>query len=172
MDREIGMRAEKTAKLVPGDDREARRLQRHHRGGARAAVERYLSEVLARALRAENDVLAFLVAHVELHAAGDDDVQRVGLIAFADDDRIPGKTLDDALGGQLAQLTLAEMRPASRLFTHGGTSLPSCRIQVRRAPDDFIPQGWACHMMMRKQWPAVTRRPRGRHTAKNAPSYP
>src|SRR5262245_42349801 len=46
------------------------------------------------------------------------------------------------------------------------------RMQVRRAPDDFIPRRLACHMMVRKNGLPLRESQRGRHTSKNAPSYP
>src|SRR5258708_35420049 len=66
----------------------AARLESHDRSGTLASVEHELAEVVAYADGAEHHLPAVLLAHERLHASREQDVERVGLVAFADDHRI------------------------------------------------------------------------------------
>jgi hypothetical protein len=82
--------------------------QRHHRRGARTSVEHQLAEIAALAHGAEHHLLAVLVAHVHLDAAGEQDVERVGLVALVDDHSVLGIRTQGAVGRELLQRVLAE----------------------------------------------------------------
>src|SRR5438067_11934519 len=92
---EVGVAAKQIAKLLFWNDREAGRLQRHYRRGARAPVEDHFAEVLPGTLCSKNDFTTLFIADEHFHASRADDVERIGAIAFADDDRILRERFDD-----------------------------------------------------------------------------
>ena len=76
------MAAEEREQILSIEDQQRRSFQRDRARRARAAVEqRQLPELLARAADGEDDLRAGVVLHVQLDAAGADDVQRVARLA-------------------------------------------------------------------------------------------
>jgi len=85
-------------------------LERHDGRRARAAIEHYLAEVFPRTLGAKHDLLASVVAQENLHAAGENNIERVRLVALIDDHGLLGKGLDDPLPRKRTQLCFRERK--------------------------------------------------------------
>ena len=74
--------------LVAPDHHEPCRRQRLHRRGAHRAAEHHLAEELARAHCVELDLVAVLSGGIDAQPAFLDHVQRLGRLAFVNDDRV------------------------------------------------------------------------------------
>jgi hypothetical protein len=86
--RHVEMLGEELLEILLRERDQLARLDRHHRRRARAVVDQaHLAEEFPRAEHREDHFLAFGVAHHHLQAPGDDEVERVGRVAFDDHDR-------------------------------------------------------------------------------------
>jgi hypothetical protein len=123
LQRDFRMAQEKLLEVGAREDRELRRLERHHRGRARLLVEHHLAEILSRALDREDQLLAVLVGEIDLHAAGEDEIERVALVALVDDDRLLRVAARDGAIRQRAQIGLRDLFEegnALEIDRHGG----------------------------------------------------
>src|SRR5262249_4571722 len=82
-------------------------------------VEHQLAEVAALAHGAEDDLLALLVAHEHLYPPGEQDVERVGLVALVDDDRVLGIGARRAVGRERLERILAHRGQWADAHRHG-----------------------------------------------------
>ena len=104
------MGGDELAQVRAAHDRARRRLERHHRGAAHAAVERQLADVFAGAVGGDDDLLAFGVGRVDLDAAAQDDVERVDRSPSLMRTACAGYERNPALARDLAQQRVVERR--------------------------------------------------------------
>src|SRR5882672_490397 len=117
--RERRVAIEQSLDVAARDHEKAARLESHDRSGTLASVENQLAEVVAYADGAEHHLPAVLLAHERLHAPGEQDVEGVGLVAFADDHRILGKRAHGAVRREYAQSALIEIGERTDFLRHG-----------------------------------------------------
>jgi tripartite ATP-independent transporter DctM subunit len=103
LQRHLGMREEESLEIVPRDHRHLGGLHRPHRRRARLVVEHHFADVLPRAPDVDHQLLAAAVVKIDLHLAVQNEEQRVGGLALADERLLGGELAHlDALG-ELAQ---------------------------------------------------------------------
>ena len=98
---------DETLEVSLRDDGQARRVNGNDGRRARAAVERHLAEIFARAGFAEHDFAATGVSQKNFHAAFEHNIERVGGVAFGDHHAVFRITAADRMRGNGAQLAWA-----------------------------------------------------------------
>ena len=118
----VGMGEQELAEMRSTHHRARGRLDGHDRRGARRAVKRHLAHVLARTVEIDDDFLAGRVACVHLDFAREHDEQRIGMLAFVDQDGMLRELANDAGCGYGAQRLLRQRRKriGRRSFMRGG----------------------------------------------------